>query len=127
MYTGFRLAHPRAFVHIYTIGREEFVAFVGTLIAALATDLLVGILIGVAITLVIHFINGVPLMSLVIPHNDVTAVSATEVTIAIRDVCSKSLVSTTTSCFRIMRPQRVFAAAWGLALQTLTSDPRATS
>jgi len=84
VYTGFRLAHPRAFVHIYSIGREQLVVFVGTIIAVLATDLLVGILIGVAIKLVILFINGVPLMSLVVPHNDVTEVSATEVIITPR-------------------------------------------
>jgi MFS superfamily sulfate permease-like transporter len=84
VYTGFRLAHPRAFVHIYRIGREQLVVFVGTIIAVLATDLLVGILIGVAIKLLILFINGVPLMSLIIPHNDVTEVSDTEVIITPR-------------------------------------------
>jgi MFS superfamily sulfate permease-like transporter len=71
VYTGFRLAHPREFVHVYKIGREQLVVFVGTIVAVLATDLLIGIAIGIAIELVIHFINGAPLRSLVLPKNDV--------------------------------------------------------
>jgi MFS superfamily sulfate permease-like transporter len=65
VYTGFRLAHPREFVHVLKIGREQLVVFVGTIVAVLATDLLVGILIGIGIELLIQFINGVPLGSLV--------------------------------------------------------------
>lgn len=84
VYTGFRLAHPREFLHIYKIGREQLVVFVGTIIAVLATDLLIGIFIGVGIKLVIHFINGVPVTSLIIPQNDIFEVSATEVTITPR-------------------------------------------
>jgi MFS superfamily sulfate permease-like transporter len=64
VYTGFRLAHPREFLHIYKIGREQLVVFVGTMLAVLATDLLVGIAIGIGIELLIQFINGVPLGSL---------------------------------------------------------------
>lgn len=64
VYTGFRLAHPREFLHVYKIGREQLVVFVGTIVAVLATDLLVGIFIGIGIELLIQFINGVPLGSL---------------------------------------------------------------
>jgi MFS superfamily sulfate permease-like transporter len=64
VYTGFRLAHPREFLHVYKIGREQLVVFIGTIVAVLATDLLVGIGIGIAIELLIQFINGVPLGSL---------------------------------------------------------------
>lgn len=71
VYTGFRLAHPREFLHVYRIGREQLVVFVGTIIAVLATDLLVGILIGIGIELLIQFINGVPLRSLLRPGTEV--------------------------------------------------------
>jgi len=64
VYTGFRLAHPREFLHVYRIGREQLVVFVGTIVAVLATDLLVGIGIGIGIELLIQFVNGVPLASL---------------------------------------------------------------
>ena len=71
VYTGFRLAHPREFVHVYKIGREQLVVFVGTIIAVLATDLLIGIFIGIGIELLIQFINGVPLNSLLMPGAEV--------------------------------------------------------
>jgi MFS superfamily sulfate permease-like transporter len=71
VYTGFRLAHPREFLHVYRIGREQLVVFVGTIVAVLATDLLVGILIGIGIELLIQFINGVPLWSLLRPDAEV--------------------------------------------------------
>src|SRR5690606_25183236 len=58
VYTGYRLAHPTEFVNVYRIGREQFVIFVTTLVAVLATDLLVGIGIGIAVKVVIHLMNG---------------------------------------------------------------------
>ena len=48
VFTGFRLASPQAFVHMYHVGREQLVIFVATIIGVLATDLLVGIAIGIA-------------------------------------------------------------------------------
>jgi len=71
VYTGFRLAHPREFLHVYNVGREQLVVFVGTIIAVLATDLLAGIFIGIGIKLLIQFINGVPLKSLFLPDTEV--------------------------------------------------------
>lgn len=71
VYTGFRLAHPREFLHVYNIGREQLVVFVGTILAVLATDLLIGIFIGIGIELLIQFINGVPLRSLLTPDTEV--------------------------------------------------------
>ena len=71
IFTGFRLAHPREFMHVYQIGREQLVVFVSTIIGVLATDLLVGIFIGIAVKLLIHYMNGVPLMSLFRPFLNV--------------------------------------------------------
>jgi MFS superfamily sulfate permease-like transporter len=71
VYTGFRLAHPREFLHVYKIGREQLVVFVGTILAVLATDLLIGIFVGIGIDLLIQFINGVPLGSLLLPKTEV--------------------------------------------------------
>ena len=64
VYTGFRLASPKEFRHVLEIGREQFVIFVSTLIAVLATDLLMGIAIGIAVKYGIHLYNGVPIRSL---------------------------------------------------------------
>ncbi len=72
IYTGFRLAHPNEFMNVLRIGREQFVIFVVTLVAVLATDLLIGIGIGIATKFVIHLANGVPLRSLFKPEISVT-------------------------------------------------------
>jgi MFS superfamily sulfate permease-like transporter len=71
VYTGFRLAHPREFLHVYRIGREQLVVFVGTILAVLATDLLWGMAIGIGLKLLIQFINGVPLRSMFRPDAEV--------------------------------------------------------
>lgn len=59
VYTGFRLASPKEFIHMYKIGAEQFAIFVITVIAVLATDLLIGIGVGVLTKFVIHLLNGV--------------------------------------------------------------------
>lgn len=64
IYTGFRLTHPREFLHVYKIGSEQLAIFVATLVGVLATDLLIGIIIGIAVKLAIHLYNGVPIRSL---------------------------------------------------------------
>jgi MFS superfamily sulfate permease-like transporter len=58
-------------VHVYRIGREQFAVFVGTIVAVLATDLLVGIAIGVGIEWCVQLLNGVPLRSLLPPYSSV--------------------------------------------------------
>jgi len=71
VYTGYRLAHPKEFLHVYHIGREQLIIFVVTLVAVLATDLLVGVGIGILVKLAIHVLNGVPIRSLFKPYLDV--------------------------------------------------------
>lgn len=68
VYTGFRLASPREFLHVYKVGPEQLIVFVSTLVAVLATDLLIGIAIGIGVKVLIHIVNGVPIPSLVRPH-----------------------------------------------------------
>ena len=62
--TGFRLASPREFAHMYHLGKEQLVIFVSTIIGVLATDLLMGIVIGIIVKTLIHLIRGVPVLSL---------------------------------------------------------------
>jgi MFS superfamily sulfate permease-like transporter len=61
--TGFRLASPKEFVHIYHLGKDQFIIFLCTIIGVLATDLLKGIAIGIGVRIIIHMINGVPIRS----------------------------------------------------------------
>jgi len=71
VYTGFQLTSPKEFVHTYRIGVEQLIVFVTTLVAVLATDLVVGIAIGIGAKFFVHIINGVPLRSLFRPYLDV--------------------------------------------------------
>jgi MFS superfamily sulfate permease-like transporter len=59
IYTGYRLASPAAFKKIFDIGREQFAVFIITIIAVLATDLLIGVCIGIVAKLLIHLLRGV--------------------------------------------------------------------
>ncbi|MFN5297337.1 MAG: SulP family inorganic anion transporter [Planctomycetaceae bacterium] len=54
VYTGFRLAHPREFLSTWRVGADQLAVFVTTIVATLATDLLLGIAIGMALKLVLH-------------------------------------------------------------------------
>lgn len=64
VYTGFRLANPNEFVRVFKVGSEQFVVFVVTIIATLATDLLIGVGIGIATKLGFHLWNGVPVKNI---------------------------------------------------------------
>ncbi|MBS1214419.1 MAG: SulP family inorganic anion transporter [Proteobacteria bacterium] len=64
VYTGFRLASPKAFARTLDLGREQLALFVITIAGVLATNLLAGVLIGIAAKLLIHVARGVPLRNL---------------------------------------------------------------
>jgi MFS superfamily sulfate permease-like transporter len=68
VYTGARLASPREFQNVFRIGKEQLVIFLSTMVGVLATDLLIGVAIGIAVKLAIHLLNGVPLRSLFQPY-----------------------------------------------------------
>ena len=64
VFTGFRLASPKEFAKTMAIGLDNFILFVVTIIGILATDLLVGVLIGIAVKLLMHIARGVKLKNL---------------------------------------------------------------
>lgn len=71
VFTGFRLASPNEFLNVYRVGKEQLVIFVTTIVAVLATDLLIGIGIGIATKFAIHFLNGVSPRSWFVPDLDI--------------------------------------------------------
>jgi MFS superfamily sulfate permease-like transporter len=85
VYTGFRLASPREFIHVYHIGKEQLLIFAVTVLAVLATDLLVGIGIGIALKLLIHIMNGVPLRSLFRPRVTVQQVEEDKTVVSVHN------------------------------------------
>lgn len=64
---GFKLASPKAFMHAYEIGLDQFLLFMTTFIVTLVEDLLVGVLAGIAVKLVFHLIRGNELKNLLNP------------------------------------------------------------
>lgn len=64
VYTGYRLAHPTEFINVYKIGRDQLFVFLSTIIGVLATDLLIGIAIGITAELLIHLTAGVNIKDL---------------------------------------------------------------
>ena len=59
VYTGYQLAAPKKFKEILDIGVDQLWLFVITIIGVLATNLLVGVMLGIVAKLVIELIRGV--------------------------------------------------------------------
>ena len=59
VYTGYRLAAPREFAKVAEVGYEQLAVFIITIIGVLATDLLIGVGIGIVAEFVIHLIRSI--------------------------------------------------------------------
>ena len=81
VYTGCRLASPSEFISVYKIGREQLVIFASTLVGVLATDLLIGVLIGIVVKFFIHLLNGLPIQTMFKPFLEVTVLDDSTVQI----------------------------------------------
>lgn len=61
---GIKLAHPKEFIHIFQIGKEQLAIFLVTIFFTLYEDLLVGIAAGIILKIIIHLFNGASISSL---------------------------------------------------------------
>ena len=59
VYTGYRLASPATFARVMEVGKEQLFMFVVTIIGILATDLLIGVALGIVVKLAINLLRGV--------------------------------------------------------------------
>ncbi len=59
IYAGCRLAHYSQFLRVFQVGKEQLVVFVSTIAGVLATDLLIGVGIGMLVKIVIELCEGV--------------------------------------------------------------------
>jgi MFS superfamily sulfate permease-like transporter len=59
VYTGYRLASPATFARVLDVGKEQFLMFVVTIIGILATDLLIGVALGIILKFAINLARGV--------------------------------------------------------------------
>lgn len=70
VFTGYNLASPREFRHMWQIGKGQLTVFLVTMLATLATDLLLGIAIGIVAKIVLHLFGGVHPRHLFVPKVD---------------------------------------------------------
>jgi MFS superfamily sulfate permease-like transporter len=70
---------------MYHVGREQLIIFVATIIGVLATDLLVGIGIGVLVKVLLHLARGVPALSLLRLNASVQRRDQDGVTVVVND------------------------------------------
>ena len=83
VYTGYRLASPKTFLHVLDIGSEQLLLFVITILGVLATNLLVGVLIGVVVKLAIHLLRGVWLNNIFKIHFNIEHIGSDTIKIKI--------------------------------------------
>ena len=83
--TGFRLASPNEFKHMYALGKDQFLIFITTIIAVLETDLLKGIGIGIGLNIVLHLFRGVSVISFFRLNAEIEEESDQSIKIILRD------------------------------------------
>jgi MFS superfamily sulfate permease-like transporter len=76
VFTGFRLAHPREFIHTAQVGKDQLLVFLVTIAVTVGEDLLLGIFAGILTKLALHVVRGAPLGALFRPDLEVVEVDA---------------------------------------------------
>lgn len=82
-FVGFKLAHPKEFVHMWHVGKEQFAIFTITVIVTLSTDLLVGVGTGIILEIIINLVNGTSAKDLFKSNISINAVSENDVTMTV--------------------------------------------
>lgn len=67
IFVGFKLAHPKEFKHVWHVEKDQFTIFIVTIFLTLATDLLIGVLSGIALEIIVNFFHGAKLRALFLP------------------------------------------------------------
>jgi MFS superfamily sulfate permease-like transporter len=85
VFTGFNLASPKEFFHMWEVGKGQLLVFLTTMIVTLATDLLIGIAAGILIKMIIHAVSGVHPIRLFKPHAEVETCSEGAPLVRVKD------------------------------------------
>jgi MFS superfamily sulfate permease-like transporter len=82
-FVGFKLAHPKEFIHMFHIGKEQFVIFTATVVVTLATDLLIGVGTGIVLELIVNLFNGASLKNLFKSNVSITNQNEQDYTVSV--------------------------------------------
>ncbi|WP_394752747.1 SulP family inorganic anion transporter [Crenothrix sp.] len=85
VFTGFRLASPQAFAKVMGIGIEQLFLFVITIVGVIATDLLIGVAMGVVAKFAIHLARGIKFENLYKIHFNIDSTQADSYVVEIKD------------------------------------------
>jgi MFS superfamily sulfate permease-like transporter len=85
VFTGFRLASPQAFAKVMGIGIEQLFLFVITIVGVIATDLLIGVAMGVVAKFAIHLARGIKFENLYKIHFHIDSTQADAYVVEIKD------------------------------------------
>ncbi len=88
VYTGARLASPSEFMHARSIGNDQLGLFLTTFVVTLATDLLIGVGVGLLLKVMLHWSRGISPMRLVTSKVVTENTSPEEVRIGIEGVAA---------------------------------------
>jgi MFS superfamily sulfate permease-like transporter len=105
IYTGYRLASPKEFRKTWTIGWDQLIIFVTTIIVTLATDLLVGIFAGVAMQFILLLFHGAPIKSLFKSNFEITE-QGEEYMVRVKDAAIFSNYLSFKKCFDQILPAK---------------------
>ncbi|MBY0245689.1 MAG: hypothetical protein K2Q03_09570 [Sphingobacteriaceae bacterium] len=64
IFVGFKLAHPKEFIHMWHVGKDQFILFTTTVIVTLATDLLIGVGVGILLEMIFNLAYGLKIKNL---------------------------------------------------------------
>ena len=64
IFIAYRLAHPSQFIHMWKLGRDQFLVFVATIVITLSTDLLIGVASGMVLKMIWYLLSKVSVKEL---------------------------------------------------------------
>ncbi|MFM2383360.1 MAG: C4-dicarboxylic acid transporter DauA, partial [Verrucomicrobiota bacterium] len=84
VFTGYNLASPKEFHHMWHVGRGQLMIFLVTMVVTLATDLLIGVAAGIIANLCLNLYRGASFSALFMPKAEVD-LKGSEPVIRVRD------------------------------------------